>query len=160
MSEINVLEVLRGSLLTTGLDDVEAQALADRMETTTLRDGEVLVAQGHRCQMLFVQAAGTIQIYQDRAGSDEVLHQMEVGECVGTRSFIDGSASPFGLRAVEDSVVLTLKPAALEALEEAHPGLPYKVMRAFVLITYEQLARLRLEGAELRGYVFGTGGRH
>lgn len=160
MNEVNKLEALRSSLLTTDLDEAETRALADRMGVTTLQDGEVLVAEGDLRQTLFLQARGTIQLFQDRAAGPEALHQMQLGECVGTRSFIDGSAYLFGLRAVGDSAVLTLEPAALESLEQGHPRLPYKVMRAFVLITYEQLARLRLEGAELRNYVSGTGGRH
>jgi len=160
MNSVNKLEALRSSLLMTDLDEAEAQALADQMGVRTLGDGKVLVAEGDPCQTLFLQAAGTIQFYRERDGNEEILHQMYNGECVGTRNFIDGSPYVFGLRAVGDSAVMTLDPAALEALDEGHPRLLYKVMRAFVLITHENLARLRLEDAELRNYVSGTGGRH
>lgn len=160
MNQANKLEALRRSLLSTDLDEAETQALADQMGETTLQDAEVLVAEGDLCRTLFLQAAGTIQFYRDRSGTEDILHQMQDGECVGTRSFIDDSPYQFGLRALGDTRVLTLSPAALESLEAGHPRLPYKVMRAFVLITYAQLARLRLEDAELRNYVSGIGGRH
>ncbi len=160
MNDVNKLEALRNSLLTTELDEAETQALADQMGVTTLRDGEVLIAEGDLCQTLFLQAAGALQLYQDRAGNEEILYQTHVGECIGTRSFIDGLAYVFGLRAVGDSAVLTLEPTALEALEEGYPRLLYKVMRAFVLITHANLARLHLEGTELRNYLLKTGGRY
>ncbi|TCT22267.1 CRP-like cAMP-binding protein [Thiobaca trueperi] len=160
MHDMNKLEALRRSILATDLDEAEIQALADRMGMTTLRDGEVLVAEGGLCQKLFLQAAGAIQFYRDCAGNEEILYQMHMGECVGTRSFIDDSAYVFGLRSVGDSMVLTLEPAALESLEEDHPRLPYKVMRSFVLITHGTLARMRLEDTELRNYLLKSGGRY
>ncbi|EGV28605.1 cyclic nucleotide-binding protein [Thiorhodococcus drewsii AZ1] len=161
MNENDKLEALRRSLLAAELDDGETQALADRMGVTTLCDGEVLVAEGDLCQTLFLQAAGAMQCYRDQAGGKEdILYQMHVGECVGTRSFIDGSAYVFGLRSVGDSRVMTLESAALEAMEDDHPRLLYKVMRAFVLITHATLARLRLEDAELRNYLWASGGRY
>lgn len=154
------LEALRGSLLTAELNDGETQALADRMGVKTLCDGEVLVAEGALCRTLFLQAAGVTQLYRDRAGTEEILYQMHVGECVGTRSFIDGSVYLFGLRAIGDSTVLTLESDALDALDEGNPRLLYKIMRAFVLITHATLTRLRLEDAELRNYVLKAGGRY
>lgn len=160
MNEIDKLEALRRSLLTAELDAGETQALADQMGVITLCDGEVLVAEGDMCKILFLQAAGAIQFYLNRAGHEEILYQMQVGECVGTRSFIDGSAYLFGLRSVGDTSVLTLESAALEVLDEDHPRLLYRVMRAFVLITHETLARLRLEDAELRHYLLKSGGRY
>lgn len=160
MNEVNRVEALRRSLLTAELNDAETQALADQMGVMTLRDGEVLVAAGDVRKTLFLQAAGGLQLYLDRGGNEEILYQLHVGECVGTRTFIEDSPYAFGLRSVGDSTVMTLEPAALEALEEGYPWLPYKVMRAFVLITHGNLARLYLEGAELRNYVLKSGGRY
>lgn len=160
MNEVNKLEALRKSLLTAELDEAETQALADQMGVTTLRHGEVLVSEGGLRQTLFLQAAGALQLFRDRGGSEEILYQTRIGDCVGTRTFIDHSAYMFGLRAVGESTVLTLAPAALEALAQEHPRLPYKVMRAFVLITHGNLSRLYLEGTELRNYLLKTGGRY
>jgi len=160
MNEVNKLEALRSSLLATDLDEPEMHALASQMAVATVHDGEVLVAEGDIRQTLFLQAAGALQLYQDRGGNAEVLYQLRVGECVGTRTFIEGAPYVFGLRSIGDSTVLTLEPAALESLAEVHPRLPYKVMRAFVLITHGNLTRLFLEGAELRNYVLKTGGRY
>lgn len=160
MNAMNKLEALHGSLLTAELNEAETQALADRMGVRTLCDGEVLIAEGDLCRTLFLQAAGAIQLYRHSAGNDEVLYQMQLGECVGTRSFIDGSAFLFGLRSVGDSTVLTLESDALDDLDAGHPRLLYKIMRAFVLITHVTLARLRLEDAELRNYMLKSGGRY
>ncbi|MBK1645506.1 Crp/Fnr family transcriptional regulator [Thiocapsa imhoffii] len=160
MNTIHGLEALRSSLLTAELSEDETQALADRMGVKTLCNGEVLVAEGDLCQTLFLQAAGAIQLYRDCAGDEEILYQMHLGECVGTRSFVDGSAYVFGLRSIGDSTVLTLDSDALDTLDQEHPRLLYKIMRAFVLITHVTLARLRLEDAELRHYVLKSGGRY
>ena len=160
MIEMNEWEALRSSLLTAELNEGETQALADRMGVTTLSDGEVMVAEGDQCKTLFLQAAGAIQLYRDCAGDEEILYQMNRGDCVGSRSFIDGSAYLFGLRSVGDSTVLTLESDALNDLDLVHPRLPYKIMRAFVLITHTALARLRLEDTELRNYMLKAGGRY
>ena len=160
MNELDKLAALHGSRLVAELDAAETQALADQMGVTTLCDGEVLVAEGAVCQTLFLVATGALQLYRDVSGQEEIIHQTQVGECVGTRTFVDGSAYLFALRSVGDSRVLTLEPAALETLDAGHPRLLYRVMRAFVSITHLNLVRLYLESAELRNYLLKSGGRY
>ena len=83
MNDVNELEALHSSLLTTELTEAETQALANQMGVTTLRDGEVLVAEGDQCRTLFLLAAGAIQFYANPAGIEEILHQWASANALG-----------------------------------------------------------------------------
>jgi CRP/FNR family transcriptional regulator, cyclic AMP receptor protein len=160
MSQVNKPEALRGSVLGTELDPQEAQVLADRMGLVELRDGEPLVSESEDRHTLFLLALGTIDVRKTVAGHEETVYRMRVGECAGTRAFVDGSARKAALRSVGDSAVLTLEPGEFESLLHDHPRLVYKVMRAIFRITHANLTRVNLESAEMRKYVTKTGGRY
>lgn len=160
MTQINKLEVLRNSPLATDLDAAEMQALADQMGVTTLHHGETLVSEGDARQTLFLLGAGALNVTRVGGGKEEIIYQMHRGECAGTRSFIDGSVRKAGLISVGDSSVLTLEPAAFEALGDLHPRLLYRVMRALFRLTHTNLMRMNSESAELRNYLLKTGGRY
>ncbi|WP_295392872.1 Crp/Fnr family transcriptional regulator [uncultured Thiodictyon sp.] len=160
MNEVNKLETLQKSLLAADLEEADMAALADPMGVRTVPDGEMLVAEGGACRTLFVLAAGALDVCRGAGGTEEIIYQMKVGECVGARAFVDGSPYMMGLRAVGESSVLTLEPEAFEALGERHPRLMYRVMRALFRITHINMTRVYFEGAELRNYLLKTGGRY
>jgi CRP/FNR family transcriptional regulator, cyclic AMP receptor protein len=160
MSQINKLETLCRSPLAAELDGTEIQALADQMGEKTLQDRETLVAEGDTCRTLFLVAAGTLEVLRGSGATEESIYKMRVGECVGIRAFVEGAPYMFGLRATGATSVMTLEPDALETLDQRHPRLPYKVMRAFVRIHHVNLMKLYLESTELRNYMMKTGGRY
>jgi CRP/FNR family cyclic AMP-dependent transcriptional regulator len=157
-NQIDKLEALRGSPLAAELDQAEMQALADQMGVRLLHDGETLVCEGDDSRTLFVLAVGALNVSQIVHGHEEVIYQMRVGECAGTRAFVDGSGRKAGLRAAGGSFVLTLEPDAFEALGKVHPLLLYRVMRALFRITHTNLTRVNHESIQLRNYLLKSGG--
>lgn len=153
MNQATNMDALRRSLLGAELDPPEAKLLAQRMGQVALRDGELLIAEGDLRRTLFLLVAGGLNVIRAGRDGEEALYQMRVGECAGTRAFIDGSPRAVGLRALGDTEVLTLEPDAFEALIETHPWLVYKVMRAFFRITHAHLMHVNFQSEELRNYL-------
>jgi len=160
MNEADKLHALRRSLLGSELDEAEIPVLAGQMGVATRHDGETLLIEGDEHRTLFLLAAGVINVVKAVGGHEETVYQLQVGECAGTRAFVDGSPRKAGLRSQGDSTVLTLEPAAFESLVDTHPRLVYKVMRAFFRTTHANLMRMNLESNELRNYLLKTGGRY
>ena len=158
MNQVDKLEALRGSPLVAELADDELRALADQMGVTILSDGDTLVSEGDASRTLFVLAVGALNVSQIVREHEEVIYQMRVGECAGTRSFVDGSARKAWLRAAGGSIVLNLEPDAFEALGKSHPMLLYRVMRALFRITHTNLTRANHESIQLRNYLLKSGG--
>jgi len=160
MTELNKTETLAQSTLGAELDADECTALADQMGLQALKSGDLLVREGEQRDTLFVLAEGRLNVCKDVDGQEETVYQMRIGECAGTRAFIDGSERKAALCADTDGAVLTLERADFEALIETHPRLVYKVMRAIFRITHSNLMRMNLESAEMRNYLMKTGGRY
>lgn len=160
MNEMNRLEALGQSVLGTELDDGELRALAEQLGVVSLGDGETLVSEGEERRTLFILASGRLSVCKSVGGSEETVYQMRVGECAGTRAFIDGSSRKAILRAQGEAQVLTLEPDDFESLLDTHPRLVYKLMRAIFRITHGNLMRMNLENAEVRNYMLRSGGRY
>jgi CRP-like cAMP-binding protein len=160
MVELNIPEVLAQSTLGTELTPEDCEALAAVVGAEQVPAGGNLVREGEDRRTLFVLAKGRLNVCRHVNGLDESVYQMRIGECAGTRAFIDGSPRRAGLRGGTDCVVLTLEPAAFEGLVETHPRLVYKVMRAIFRVTHSNLMRVNLESAQLRNYMMKAGGRY
>lgn len=151
---------LRGSVLAAELDAQEVGTLAAAMEARQIADGESVVEEGDAARTLFVLAQGRLDVLHHSHGEDHVVYRMAAGECAGTRAFVDGSPRKAGLRAVGDSILLTLEPAAFETLLLSQPRLVFKVMRALFRITHSNLMRVNQESDALRNYVTRSHGRY
>ena len=160
MSDSNKSEALGRSVLGTELDAGERAVLAERLGMVSVAPGETLVSEGDERRTLYVLDQGQVCVCKTMGTGEEHVYEMRQGECVGTRSFIDGSPRKAALRAETASTVLTLEPDDFESLLDSHPRLVYKVMRAIFRVTHSNLMRMNLESAEMRNYVHGTGGRY
>jgi CRP-like cAMP-binding protein len=160
MNQADKLEALKGSILGAELDELEAKTLADQMGSTTLTDGESLIAEGDRRRTLVLVAKGALSVMKVVGDKEETVYQLRPGECAGARSFVDGLPGRAGLRSLGDSQVLTLEPDAFESLVATYPWLAYKVMRALVRISHANIMRLNSETDQLRNYLMKTGGRY
>ncbi|MBK1649503.1 Crp/Fnr family transcriptional regulator [Rhabdochromatium marinum] len=153
-------QMLAASPLGAELTDSEREALAAVMGSEQVPAGKVLVREGEDRRTLFVLAEGRLNVCKNVGGQEETVYQMRVGECAGTRAFIDGSARKAALCSETDSWVLTLEPDDFESLLETHPNVVYRVMRAIFRITHTNLMRVNLESAEMRNYLMKSGGRY
>jgi CRP-like cAMP-binding protein len=160
MTQLDKAAAVARSILGAELDAAECAALAGKMGVETMKEGELVVNEGEPRRTLFLLADGKLSVCKGEANEEAHLYQLRIGECAGTRAFIDGSERKARLRADTDGVVLTLEPEDFESLIETHPWLVYKVMRALFRVTHTNLMRMNLESAELRNYMMKTGGRY
>jgi len=160
MTQLDKTEAVRRSILGAELDSAECAALAETMGLQPIRAGDIVVREGEQRRTLFVLADGKLSVCKGEGDHEACLYQLRIGECAGTRAFLDGSERKAKLRADSDGALLTLEPEDFEKLIERHPRLVYKVMRGLFRVTHTNLMRMNLETAELRNYMMKTGGRY
>ena len=151
---------LMNSLLGQDLDEGDCAVLAGIMGSRELQDGDDLVRTGDTTGTLFVLAAGSISVLSGTMGNERCLYTIKVGECGGTRAFVEGTPRPATLRSVGKSMVYTLEPDDFESLLETHPGVLYKFMRGLFRQTHSNLVKMDVESQQLSNYINKTGGRY
>ena len=160
MSDKAQCEAIVDSSLGHELEKDECQVLTTVMGVRHLQDGEVLVNEGEDDNTLFILTAGKLTVSSVIDDKDTVVYTMKVGECAGTRAFVDLAPRRATLRAVGDSTVYTLTPHDFESLLETHPRIVYKVMRGLFRLTHMNLMRMNVETKELANYIHKSGGRY
>lgn len=160
MSERNDCSILANSLIGRDLDAGECAALRSLMGTRELHDGEDLVLEGDTGNTLFILIAGKITVISKVGGKDTVLYTMKVGECAGTRAFVEMMPRAATLRAAGNATVLTLEPGDFESLLGTQPRIVYKFMRGLFRQTHANLVRVDAESQQLANYITKTGGRY
>jgi len=153
-------EAVVDSSLGQELGKDECQVLADVMGLRELTDGEVLVNEGDADNTLFILTKGKLTVSSRIDEKEVAVYTMKVGECAGTRAFVDLAPRNASLTAVGDSTVYTLEPGDFEGLLDKHPKVVYKVMRALFRLTHINLMRMNVETQELSNYIHKSGGRY
>lgn len=153
-------EPIVDSSLGQELEKNECQVLADVMRIRDLNDGENLVKEGDNDHTLFVLTRGKLAVKSKINNQDVTVYNMKVGECAGTRAFVDRAPRRASLTAVGNSTVYTLTPEDFESLLDTHPRIVYKVMRGLFRITHANLMRMNVETQQLSNYINKTGGRY
>ena len=160
MTQSTESNILVNSLLGKDLDEGECSVLLGLMGKRQLHDGEDLAREGDTGKTLFILTAGKVTVNSKVAGKDMTLYTLKVGECAGTRAFVEMAPRQATLRAVGDATVLTLEQGDFEALLETHPRIVYKVMRGLFRQTHANLMRMDAESQQLANYITKTGGRY
>ena len=117
----------------------EVIALAEIMTPKSLADGDYLISE---------------------AGEETSLAVLREGDLAGELSFVDGTEHTVGLRALCDTVVLSLARADFEKVIEENPQLVYKVMRAVARSAHGIVRRMNSQFVELSNYVYKQHGRY
>jgi CRP-like cAMP-binding protein len=160
MSEQPQCEAIVDSSLGQELEKEECQVLTSVMKVRSLADGEVLVNEGDDDNTLFILTKGKLVVSNEVEGKQTAVYTMKVGECAGTRAFVDLSPRRATLTAEGDTVVYTMEPSDFESLLETHPRIVYKVMRGLFRLTHTNLMRMNVETQELSNYIHKSGGRY
>jgi CRP/FNR family cyclic AMP-dependent transcriptional regulator len=159
-NEKAVATQLAASTIGEELDAQECEILAGIMGVRRLHDQELLVSEGQVENTLFVLMEGKLSVIGSILGQELVVYTMKMGECAGTRAFVDRTSRKATLRASGETLVYTMTPAAFESLLDKYPHIVYKVMRALFRITHSNLLRMRDESQELVNYVSKIHGRY
>lgn len=153
-------EAIVDSSLGQELEKDECQILTNVMKIRTLTDGEVLVKEGDDDNTLFILTKGKLIVSSEIDGKNMSVYTMKVGECAGTRAFVDLAPRRATLTAEGNTTVYTLEPEDFEQLLERHPRIVYKVMRGLFRLTHINLMRMNVETQELSNYIHKSGGRY
>lgn len=153
-------EPIVDSSLGQELEKDECQVLSNVMKIRDLKDGEILVKEGDEDTTLFVLTSGKLAVSSKIDDKDITVYNMKVGECAGTRAFVDRAPRRATLTAVGNTTVYTLSPEDFESLLETQPRIVYKVMRGLFRITHSNLMRMNVETQQLSNYINKTGGRY
>ena len=153
-------EAIVDSSLGQELEKEECQVLTSVMKVRSLTDGEVLVKEGDADNTLFILAQGKLIVSSEIDGKPTAVYNMKVGECAGTRAFVDLAPRRATLTAEGETTVYTLEPNDFESLLESHPRIVYKVMRGLFRLTHMNLMRMNVETQELSNYIHKSGGRY
>jgi CRP/FNR family transcriptional regulator, cyclic AMP receptor protein len=160
MSQQAECEAIVDSSLGQELEKDECQVLTTVMGVRALNGGDVLVKEGDADNTLFILTKGKLIVSSDVEGTQLAVYTMKVGECAGTRAFVDLAPRRATLTAEGSSEVYTLEPADFEGLLESHPRIVYKVMRGLFRLTHMNLMRMNVETQELSNYINKSGGRY
>lgn len=156
-----LIEKIRKSCLSTGLSDDECAVLAEIASEKHLADDEVLIAEGHTDDCLYVILSGKIGVTKRTGGGDETtLHIMSKDEFAGQMGFVDGMKHTATLKALGGAQVLALHRNDLESRLESNPHLVYQIMRAVVRSGHEILRSMNNQYVELTNYITKTHGRY
>ena len=153
-------EAIVNSSLGHELEKGECEILTSVMGVRLLKDGEILVKEGEKDYTLFILIDGKLAVSSLIDKRDIPVYTMKVGECAGTRAFVDLAPRAATLRAIGETTVYTLKPTDFESLLESHPRIVYKVMRGLFRLTHKNLMRMNVESTQLTNYIQKSGGRY
>jgi len=152
-------EAVIDSVLGQELEKGECQILTNVMKVRQLADGEVLVKEGDSDHSLFILTSGKLVVSSNKENRDIDVYTMKVGECAGTRAFVDLAPRQASLRAGGNATVYMLDPVDFEGLLDEYPKVVYKVMRGLFRLTHKNLMRMNTETQALSNYINKTGGR-
>lgn len=160
MSQQAECEAIVDSSLGQELEKEECQVLTTVMGVRDLTAGEVLVKEGDSDNTLFILTKGKLVVSSHVDGKEQAVHTMKVGECAGTRAFVDLAPRKATLTAEGNATVYTMEPEDFEGLLEKHPRIVFKVMRGLFRLTHMNLMRMNVETQELSNYIHKSGGRY
>lgn len=151
---------MQQSALGKDLNAEDCLALITVMGVQEFKDGDILVKEGEADHTLFILIKGSITVNSMIGGKETKVYTMKVGECAGTRAFVDLAPRQATLKAVGDTTVYTLEPKDFEDLLETHPKVVYKFMRGLFRLTHKNLMRMNVESQQLSNYILKARGRY
>ncbi len=154
-------DILRSSPFAVELTDEQCKELAKVIETRRLKDGEVLIQEGHSDNSLHVIMSGMLAVVKESGGGESTtLHILKVGDLAGALGFIDGLEHSATLTSIGDTEVFTLRRESFEALLNTDPLIVYRVMRSIVRSVHAIVRRMNNQYVELTNYISKQHGRY
>jgi len=108
----------------------EILILAKHMVAYRLPVGSVLFEQGDRLSFVCFVVSGAVEVFKEGAdGQEKKVIVIKGGKSLGEMSLVDHEPRSATCRAAQETDVLILDAAALEALEESHPHVALSFIR-------------------------------
>lgn len=161
MDNATICELIRRSSLTRDLDTEQCGVLAGIATTRSLKDQEILIAQGEVDDTLHIIGSGALAVERSIPGGEKVtLHVLKPGDLAGEMGFVDGTEHTATLRAMGDTSVVSLHRKDLESLLKDQAAIVYGLMRGIVRSVHRILREMNLQAVELNNYITKTHGRY
>lgn len=142
MSSEVVMSILRGIPLFGSLGPVLLARLAEKSGSLKFNRGQTVLSEGQHCNNLFIIVSGRMEIFK---GIDEdteiILQSLGRGETFGETYVMEGSPVTYGLRAVENCIVICVDRLTLNSLARDNPDFSRNYIRILNIRAKEALTR-------------------
>ncbi len=129
MIKPELFEVIGGSLLLKGLNDVELARLANVCEERTMAEGTTVFIENMPGESLFLIRRGTIRISKMFAeGNEKILIVLGPEDIFGEMAVIDGLPRAATARVAEDAELISLNKKDFARLCQEEPALALKLV--------------------------------
>src|SRR5208337_409042 len=129
IQRIDLVAVLQGTALFSGLSAEELRALAARTVRKRFKTGELLFSEGEPCHGLHIIATGKVRIFKTSvSGREQVLAINQAGESVAELPVFDGGEYPASAIAIEETHIAFISQRDFNAYCLEHPEVALKVL--------------------------------
>ncbi|MBI2758840.1 MAG: cyclic nucleotide-binding domain-containing protein [Chloroflexi bacterium] len=123
---------LKTSFLFRGLPTETLRAVAQKVGTHKLAEGDVLIRKGEEGDSLFMINEGWFKIVtQDAQGGELIINQTGPGETIGEMALLDRAPRSATVIALSDAKVLELKKDAFMEILDQRPDIALTLIRSF-----------------------------
>lgn len=112
---MDILDRLRQFEILSHFSDDQLEVLADCTTRVRFARGKAVFEEGEESQEAYLIDTGSVRIQRKTPYGEYTLAELDGGDLFGESSFIDGNPRSVQSVAVADSVVMPLRPAALDA---------------------------------------------
>ena len=133
-----------------GLDDKDTDWMITAGKRESVPKDAVLIREGQPVSALYIVLQGALGVYVDAAGK-EAIAQLGSGEIVGEMSFVEARPSSATVKALENSIVLSISRAQITAKLEREPDFAARFYRALALFLSARLRDMDRQLAQSRG---------
>ncbi len=145
VTELNtdtIISCLKGTPLFSNLGPVFLTRVVESSEPLKFDKGSTIQEEGKNCNSLFIVASGKLEVYRKIIENTEVVLQtLERGGIFGEAHVLDASTAAAGLRAAENSVVISIARPALKTLMKDSPNFCQNYIRYMISRAREDRAR-------------------
>ena len=164
MTIVSNLDLIRRAPLFSDLTSTQTSVLYANIGKKRFKRGENIVEEGRISGTLYMILSGRARVLlQDHRGREVIMATLEVGDCIGEMSLIDGEPHSATVRAEVQTDVLMLGRSEFARCMPENSSMAYAVMRVLVqrlrhsvrnieslalMDVYGRLARVLLENAQ------------
>ena len=133
MTIVSNVDLIRRVPLFSDLSPAQSSIVSATMDKKRYKRGELIVEQGKISGALFMILSGKVRVLsQDQRGREVIMASLDVGDCIGEMSLIDGEPHSATVRAEAQTDVLVLGHEAFMRCLRENASLADAVMRGLV----------------------------
>ena len=133
MTIVSNVDLIRRVPLFSDLSPAQSSIVSATMDKKRYKRGELIVEQGKISGALFIILSGKVRVLsQDQRGREVIMATLEVGDCIGEMSLIDGEPHSATVRAETQTDVLVLGHDAFQRCLRENATMADAMMRGLV----------------------------